>query len=233
MRHLTRSTLAAGALKLGGLAAFQAEASVVYVDLVPDLVTANNATIGNFLDLNGDGADDFAFGHDATDTGSDGQTDAIAVVVSDPSFVLIANDAGFPSATRFGTGSTIDAAAFADANKAGVLAIDEFDLNGGGVRAQAGNWYNGGAGTIGYVGFAMTGLPGDVVGTDYHFGWMRVGVSAYDNTSNSLVITAYDYAYESVAGVGITIPEPAGWALFAAGGTALAARRRRRTATTA
>ena len=65
----------------------------------------------------------------------------------------------------------------------------------------------GGAGTIGYVGFAMTGLPGDVVGTDYHFGWMRVGVSAYDNTSNSLVITAYDYAYESVAGVGITIPD--------------------------
>ncbi|HNM44654.1 PEP-CTERM sorting domain-containing protein, partial [Plasticicumulans sp.] len=188
---------------------------------------------GNFLDLNGDGSDDFAFGHDATDTGSDGQTDAIAVVFSDPSFVMIANDAGFPSATRFGTGSTIDAAAFADANKVGVLAIDDFDLNGGGVRAQAGNWYNGGAGTIGYVGFAMTGLPGDVVGTDYHFGWMRVGVSAYDNTSNSLVITAYDYAYESVAGVGITIPEPAGWALFAAGGTALAARRRRRTATTA
>lgn len=72
----------------------------------------------------------------------------------------------------------------------------------------------------------MIGLAGDNPG-DVHYGWFHVGVGPYDNTTNSLAITAYDYAYESTANTGITIPEPASWALFAAGGTAFAARRRR------
>lgn len=227
MSHTSRTLLAAGALKLGGLAAVSAEASVVYVDLVPDAVVANTAGLGVPLDLNGDGNADFAFGHDATSPAADGQNDAVAIAASDPTFILIANDAGAPLVTRFGPGDTIDPTDFANAGKAGFLALDEYELNGPGVRDGVGNWFNGGAGMIGYLGFAMTGLAGDVVGTDYHFGWMRIGVSAYDGTDNSLVITAYDYAYESVAGVGITIPEPASWALFAMGGTALAARRRR------
>lgn len=232
MTFLTRSTLAAGALKLGGFAAFQAEASVVYVD-IPDTVIVNDIfSPAVSFDLNGDGNPDFAFGHDATDTASDGQQDAIAVAVTDASTVFLANDAGDPILTFFGPGSTIDAAAFANALKIGILAIDNFDGITPGVRDGVGNWYNGGAGTIGYLGFAMNGLAGDNPG-DVHYGWFRVGVAPYDNTTNSLAITAYDYAYESTANTGITIPEPASWALFAAGGTVLAARRRRRTVTAA
>lgn len=229
MTCLTRSTLAAGVLKLGGFAAFQAEASVVYVD-IPDTVILNDIfSPTTFFDLNGDGNPDFTFGHDATDTAIDGQQDAVAIAATDGATVVLANDAGDPVLTLFGPGSTINAAAFANADKVGVLAVDNFDGVTPGVRDSIGNWYNGGAGTIGYLGFAMTGLAGDVPG-DIHYGWFHVGVAPYDNTTNSLAITAYDYAYESDANVGITIPEPASWALFAAGGTALAARRRRRTA---
>ena len=123
MSHAPRTLLAAGALKLGGLAAFSAEASVVYVDLVPDLVVANTGFPGPLLDLNGDGADDFTLAHDATSTAADGQNDALAIVASDPTFVFMANDAGGgnPVTTRFGTGDTIDLTDFANANKVGLV----------------------------------------------------------------------------------------------------------------
>lgn len=190
MHCLTRNTLAAGALKLGGLAAFQAEASVVYVD-IPDTVIVNDIfSPATEFDLNGDGNPDFTFGHQATDTATDGQQDAIAIAASDPTFVAVANEAGDPLLIRFGPGDTIDMSAFANANKVGILAVDNFDGVSPGVRGSIGNWYNGGAGTIGYLGFAMTGLAGDNPG-DFHFGWFRVGVGPYDNSTSSLAITAY------------------------------------------
>lgn len=74
----------------------------------------------------------------------------------------------------------------------------------------------------GFLGLAFA------IGSDVHFGWVRVDI---DNAN--AVFNVVDFAYESVAGVGITagaIPEPSTLGLLAAGAAGLAARRRRRVA---
>lgn len=60
MNHLSRATLAAGAIKLGGFAAFNAEASIVATTLATPVVINNTVAL---FDINNDGTNDFAIQH--------------------------------------------------------------------------------------------------------------------------------------------------------------------------
>lgn len=71
------------------------------------------------------------------------------------------------------------------------------------------------------------GLKWDIGGGNVNYGWARVDVSA----ANQGTATLFSYAYESTPNTPITagaIPEPSSLALLAAGGGAVALKRRRR-----
>jgi hypothetical protein len=76
---------------------------------------------------------------------------------------------------------------------------------------------------------AYTGLKWDIGGGDFRYGWARIDVSSALGAGSSA--TLLSYAYETTPNTPIeagAVPEPGSLALLAAGGGALALRRRRR-----
>ncbi len=88
-------------------------------------------------------------------------------------------------------------------------------------------------GTMNATGAGFLGVRFNISGNT-HYGWIRVGISN-DAGGIPVALTVYDWAYNDVAGEGITagqtIPEPspaAGLALLAAGAAGVATWRRRK-----
>jgi len=226
MASLSRTTLAASALKLSGLAAFNAEASIITTVPATPIVIQNTQLI---LDLDHDGTDDLGFFHVAQ-LGTDGFTDASATAAANTGGGVAGDPAiGTYFTSLYTGGGVVDgSASYKAENK-----LAKNKENSGSRPGNLGYWANGGAdvgtwpgagqGYTGYLGFAFLG--GD---TFVHYGWAKVGVNAYeDGDLSSYAMTLYSYAYQSDANTPITIPEPGSLALFALGAAGLAARKRR------
>ena len=208
------AALAAGA---GLGAAIEAEAGIVYTDVVPDAVI-QNSSIG--IDLNNDGQVDWNLNHVLV-------PGSLLFVSLNSSFaenqVMGDLSNGLPKPFALAAGTAIPSLSFVQ-----VHAIDP--INGGFLSSSTGlgvHWFDG---TNAYLGLKFD-LPD---GT--HYGWAHVLVEA--NATNNRA-TLFDYAYCSEPNAGLSagatsgsctaVPLPPSVALLAAGAvTALALRRRGR-----
>lgn len=75
-----------------------------------------------------------------------------------------------------------------------------------------------------YVGFRFIN---EANSNQVHYGWMRIALGASASAQPRAIV---EYAYESVAGQGITVPEPTSIGLLAMGAGGLITRRRRSVA---
>ena len=198
------------------LAAGVAQGAVVYtgpVNTTYPLPPSPN--VGIYLDLNNDGAVDFALGFDGVSTanhqkpfisGFQGASSGTAVLARlyppyDNSGTIVSDAYGLP-VTAFG--------AMIDQNYlAPNLVTDHsnrsyFDQNGDGK--YVGDWLTG-AKTEGYVGLELY----DTANSTTNYGWARI---IFDDTANPQTLTLVDYAYETdnltgiIAGATNTVGAP-------------------------
>ncbi len=165
-----------GALVASTAVVAEADAAIIYTDIVPDF----SGGIGSqyFLDLNNDGTDDFRIYHNG------GSSLYIAPLVAGNG-VLGSGGATFAYPFALSSGAMINSSASA------------FFTNGfsGGYQSlnygscSFGNWCSI---TDKYLGFEF------MIGGNTHYGWARLDVDANGN-----LWTVKDYAYDDVAGTGI------------------------------
>ena len=226
MNLLSRAALTASAVKLTGLAAINAEASIVATRLTTPIVVDNSQVT---IDLDNDGNPDVSLFHKTSISTADNQVDGVALVFATGG---VAGDPALGAAFTlpFAAGTVIDASA---TYKVGNYLA--FNSSGTPRSGNLGYWANGGADPStwpgpnqafrGYVGFEFNG--GDAAA---HFAWMDLATNAYDPLDlTSYDITVYGYGYETTPNTGIAagVPEPASLALVALGAAGLLAFKRK------
>jgi hypothetical protein len=203
------AVLAAGA---GLGATLEAEAGIVYTDVIPDAI-AENSFLG--IDLNNDGTIDFTLHHfTLSPVGFEvdlSSPSAANQVMGEPPFLIFP-----PKPFALSAGTFIPSGTFTRVNDFAGLVAGSFG------KPAWGNGTN-----------AYLGLKFDIEGST-HYGWAHLLVEANPSTNR---VTLFDYAYCSEPNAGLpagaiegactSVPLPPSVALLAAGAvTALALRRR-------
>ncbi len=239
-----RAMTIAGMAFIGGLAAVDAQASAVGY-MLPTPLVVNNAFVGFVgIDVDNDGYDDVHIEHISDrypDDPVDTKTDAFVYIYSTygTASEVTSGDYGDTFASAFTAGNLIDASLNYDCGCGAVAAFNYYDADPTSptFEKRSGNygyWANGGLGTWpgagqghqGYIGFAFDFADGSI-----HYGWMQIGVKAYDeNDPSSYEVSIYGYGYETSEETGINagdLPVPGPLPLLALGSVGYVVRKRR------
>lgn len=237
-----RAMTIAGMAFIGGLAAFDAQASAVGYMLPTPLVVNNDYAD---IDVDNDGYGDVQIIHISNiypDDPDDTKTDAEVWMYSTYGIAseVTGGDYEDTFASAFTAGNLIDAGLSFDPCGCGAAAAFNYydadpDSPTYGLRSgNYGYWANSGLGTWpgagqghqGYIGFAFDFADGSL-----HYGWMQIGVKAYDETDvSSYEVSIYGYGYETSEDTGIQagdLPEPGPLPLLALGSVGYFVRKRR------